>query len=133
MRLRLAAVLTASAAAVAVMAAPASAHDPQRIRLDVSTGDGQVSGYADLTVTAEHGGYWIRGTVTDAYQSHGCVTLKAVEMHWGMDFGGNTVAKACSPGKSVNVDSVSGHHYVVLQVDEPHTVDFESKIVKLTG
>ena len=61
------------------------------------------------------------------------VTLKAVEMHLGSDFGGNTITKACKKGQVVRVRSTSRHHSVVLQVDEPGSIDFESRIVTLTG
>ncbi len=121
------------AGAVPSSAAASGTPFPQQIRLDTSTGDGTVSGYAELVVTTQRGAYRVRGTVTDAWGSRGCVTLKVVQMHLGMDFGGNTVTRACIAGASVNVDTLTRHHDVVLMVDEPHTMDWESKIVKLTG
>ena len=106
---------------------------PQHIHLHVSTQDGSVSGHADLVVVRAARGFHISGTVANDVDSQGCVTLKAVEMHMGLDFGGNTVRKVCGKGQSVLVSAQTGHHQVVLQVDEPDTVDFESRIVTLTG
>ena len=134
MRLRSAATSAAAACTAALLlATQAAAGGPQYIHLSVSTGDNSTSGAADLTVTAQHDGYRIRGTVYDDRGSHMCVTLRAVEMHLGSDFGGDDITRACTPGGSVSVDSLTRHHDVVLLVDEPGTVDFESKIVSLTG
>jgi hypothetical protein len=106
---------------------------PQYVHLDVSTQDGTVAGHADLSVVRAGGGFRVTGSVTDEQYSRGCVTLKLVEMRFGMDFGGDTVTKVCGHGQSVAVDARTGHHQVVLQVDEPGSVDFESRIVTLTG
>ena len=113
--------------------AAAQGGQPQYIHLDVSTQDRTTSGHADLNVVHSRNGFHVTGSVTNDRSSAGCVTLKAVEMHLGMDFGGDTVAKVCSKGQNVGVSTQTKHHQVVLQVDESGTVDFESRIVTLTG
>ncbi|MFC5911808.1 hypothetical protein [Streptacidiphilus monticola] len=59
--------------------------------------------------------------------------MRAVEMHLGMDFGGNDVATACGSGHHKSFSRTTRHHQVVLLVDEGGTVDWESRIVTLTG
>ncbi|MFD0332228.1 hypothetical protein ACFQZC_38550 [Streptacidiphilus monticola] len=54
-------------------------------------------------------------------------------MHLGMDFGGNDVATACGSGHHKSFSRTTRHHQVVLLVDEGGTVDWESRIVTLTG
>ena len=131
MRIRL---LTATAVGITLAAAaPALASGPQYIHLGVSTGDRATSGAADLTVTREGSGYRVHGTVSTSYGSSGCIVLRGVEKHLGMDFGGDDMTKVCGANHSATVDRYTGHHNVVLVVDESGTLDFESKIVGLTG
>ena len=130
MKIRL---LIAAAGLTLAAAGPALAAGPQYIHLDVSTGDRATEGSADLTVTTEGHGYRVRGTVGTTYGSSGCIVLRGVEKHLGMDFGGDDMTKVCGPHHSATVDSYTGHHNVVLLVDENGTLDWESKIVSLTG
>jgi len=140
MRTRLAVLTTAACIAgsgivpaTAAATAPVSRH-VQFITLTASTGDGSTYGTAELTVTREgRHGYRLRGTVHDSQGSTQCLTLRATELHLGTDWGGDTVTRVCTAGATVTVDALTRHHDVVLMVHEPYTMNWESKIVKLTG
>lgn len=130
MKLRL---LSAAVGITLAASGPALAAGPQFIHLEVSTGNRATEGAADLHVTREGHGYRVRGTIGTSYGSTGCIVLRGVEKHFGMDFGGDDMTKVCGANRSATANSYTGHHNVVLLVDENGTLDWESKIVSLTG
>jgi hypothetical protein len=118
-----------TAAALAAGAATAGAISQyQAISLDASSGDSSVSGHAQLDVTREHGGFRVQGEVTSF---SGCVELKAVEMHLGMYWGGDTIGRVCGHNHRTPVSAFTHHSDVVLSADIGP--GYDSPIVKLTG
>jgi len=130
MRTRLATVGAAALAVLALCASAGAESQCQYISLDASSGDGSVSGHAQLVVTRDHGGYRVRGTVTSY---GGCVKLKGVEMHLGVYFGGDPMGYVCGQGRHVDVNTYTGHSDVVLTAVINYGPDFDSRIVALTG
>ncbi|RAG85205.1 hypothetical protein DN069_12975 [Streptacidiphilus pinicola] len=116
------------AAALMTAAQPALAN--QWISLDAASGDSSVTGHAELSVTRDHGGYRITGAV-EAFR--GCVELKAVNMHLGDYWGGDTITKTCKPNTRVPVDSWTHHGDVVLTALVDGGPDWDSRIVALHG
>jgi hypothetical protein len=135
MRMRLA--ILAAVTVAAALASPAAARDssagpgPQLLELTTTTGDGTVSGTADVSVTHEGTGYRVRGYVRDDRGSTGCVTLRAVELHAGTYFSADDIARACRSGQSVRVSAHTGHHYLVLTVVEPWTMNWDGRVTRL--
>ncbi|WP_157597381.1 hypothetical protein [Streptacidiphilus rugosus] len=124
-----------TAALLLAIADGARAAGPQQVDLDVSTGDGTTAGHATLWVSrALHGGFDVEGDITDAYNSRGCVTLSAVELHAGLTTGGDAVARVCRAGETEHVSFHTGHHAVVLSVIEPWWApNWDSRTVTLHG
>ncbi|RAG85155.1 hypothetical protein DN069_13230 [Streptacidiphilus pinicola] len=119
--------MTASVLAVGATTASATGQY-QAISLDAASGDSSVSGHAQLDVTREHGGFRVRGTVTPY---RGCVELKAIEDHWGLYVGEDTITRACGHDHQVFVSAFTHHSDVVLTADVGP--GYDSRIVQLTG
>jgi len=116
--------------AVLVTAAPARAGGSvQFISLDANSGDGSVSGHAQLTAVPERGGHRVRGTVTSF---SGCVRLAGVQMYWGARWGGDPIGHACGTDHTVSVDCWTGHGDVVLTAVVPDGLNYDSRIVRLS-
>ncbi|MEY9877892.1 hypothetical protein ABH931_007416 [Streptacidiphilus sp. MAP12-33] len=100
----------------------------QAVSLDAASGDPAVTGHAQLDVTRAHGGFRILGTVTSF---SGCVSLKVVQAHFGLYFGGDQIVRVCGTNRKVPVDAFTHHSDVVLTADIGP--GFDSPITKLTG
>lgn len=122
--------VAAVAAGVIMLAGTALSRTPdqQTITLDAYSGDSSVSGHARLLVTRDHGAFHLRGEVTS---DHGCVLLKAVQMHLGLYLGSDTVTRVCGDDHHITVDSHTHHSDVVLTADVGP--GYDSRIVALTG
>lgn len=120
------AALTVAAAALGASAQAVSQY--QEFSLDAVSGDNSVSSHAQLYVVRVHGGYRISGEVTSI---SGCSSLKAVQMHWGMYVGGDTIAHVCGHDHQVQVQAFTRHSDVVLTADIG--MGYDSRIVTLTG
>jgi hypothetical protein len=79
-------------------------------------------------VTREHGGFRIQGTVTSF---SGCVSLKVVQAHFGLYWGGDQIVRVCGTNHRAVVDAFTHHSDVVLTADIGPA--FDSRIVTLTG
>jgi hypothetical protein len=126
----LVAALTLAGGAVAAPGAQRDLLPQQGVHLDATAGDGSSDGVADLTVTRESGGYRLRGSVGSV---KGCVELKAVNMHLGTYVGGDPVARVCGEDVRAGVDAWTHHTDVALSAIVPHGMDWDSRIVTLTG
>ena len=124
------AALTLAGGAVAAPGAQRDLLPQQSVHLDIASGDDSSDGVSDLTVTRENGGYRLRGYVESV---KGCVELKAVNMHFGSYLGGDPVARVCGSNVQTGVDAWTHHTDVVLTALVPHGMDWDSKIVTLTG
>lgn len=124
------AALTLAGGAVAAPGAQRDLLPQQSVYLNIASGDDSSDGVSDLTVTRENGGYRLRGYVESV---KGCVELKAVNMHLGTYLGGDSVAKVCGDNVQTDVDAWTHHTDVVLTALVPHGMDWDSKIVTLTG
>ncbi|WP_037606756.1 hypothetical protein [Streptacidiphilus rugosus] len=116
------------AAALMTAAQPALANQP--ISLDATSSDSSVAGHADISVTRDHGGYRITGTIESF---RGCVELRAVNMHLGGYFGGNPIRKTCGPNTKIPVDAWTRHTDVVLAALVNGGPVRDSRIVTLHG
>ncbi|SEM14572.1 hypothetical protein [Streptacidiphilus jiangxiensis] len=115
------------------VAAPGAQRDllpQQSVYLQAVAGDDSADGVADLVVTRENGGYRLHGYVESV---KGCVELKAVNMHLGTYFGGDSIAKVCGTNVQSDVDAWTHHTDIVLTAIVPHGMDWDSRIVTLTG
>ena len=124
------AALTLAGGAVAAPGAQRDLLPQQSVYLHATAGDGSSDGVSDLTVTQENGGYRLHGYVESV---KGCVELKAVNMHLGTYFGGDSIAKVCGDNVQGGVDAWTHHTEVVLTALVPHGMDWDSHIVTLTG
>ncbi|MFD5565524.1 MULTISPECIES: hypothetical protein [Kitasatospora] len=102
----------------------------QSIALEASSGDVSAAGSARLTVTKEGDHYRVQGWVE---ANHGCVELRAVNMHLGDYIGGDSILRTCDGDGRRLVNSTTRHTHVVLTAIVDGGMNWDSKIVKLTG